>query len=99
MYQRVIVVQTVNKQFNSRAMIHSPGSPIVTRNARLIFLGNSRNISHGLTNPAQRILFGSHAPLFYFESALLQLKESPLSEEQLKAIRRTNAQRLFAKYP
>jgi len=48
---------------------------------------------------AQRILFGSHAPLFYFESALLKLKESPLSEEQLKAIRRTNAQRLFAKYP
>ena len=47
--------------------------------------------------PAHRVLFGSHAPLFYFESALLKLKESPLKEEQLRAIRRENAQQLIAK--
>ena len=46
--------------------------------------------------PAERVLFGSHAPLFYFEAARLKLKESPLSEEQLLAIRRHNAQRLLA---
>jgi predicted TIM-barrel fold metal-dependent hydrolase len=46
--------------------------------------------------PADRVLFGSHAPLFYFESALLKLKESPLAEEQLGAIRRENASRLLA---
>lgn len=47
--------------------------------------------------PLSRVLFGSYAPLFYFESALLKLQESPLSDEQLGAIRCENARRLLAK--
>jgi len=47
--------------------------------------------------PSEQVLFGSHAPLFYFESALLKLKESPLSNEQLRAIRGQNAQGMLAK--
>ncbi len=47
--------------------------------------------------PLNRVLFGSHAPLFYFESALLKLKESPLTEDQPRAIRCDNARRLLAK--
>ncbi len=46
--------------------------------------------------PLQRVLFGSHAPFFYFESALLKLQESHLSREQLTAIRCGNARRLVA---
>lgn len=46
--------------------------------------------------PAQRILFGSHAPFFYFEAAELKLRESPLTPEQLQAIRRGNAELLLA---
>jgi predicted TIM-barrel fold metal-dependent hydrolase len=48
------------------------------------------------TLPADRILFGSHAPLFYFESAELKLLESPLSPAQVNAIARANADRLAA---
>ncbi len=47
--------------------------------------------------PLNRVLFGSYTPVFYFESALLKLQESPLSDEQLGAIRRANARRLLAK--
>ena len=47
--------------------------------------------------PADRVLFGSYAPLFFFESSLLKLKESSLTEEQRRAIRRANAQHLLAK--
>jgi predicted TIM-barrel fold metal-dependent hydrolase len=45
--------------------------------------------------PIGRILFGSHAPFFYIDSAVLKLRESGLSEEKLKVIRTTNAQRLL----
>jgi len=47
--------------------------------------------------PLDRVLFGSNAPLFYFESALLKLKESPLNEGQQRAISYKNAHHLVAK--
>jgi predicted TIM-barrel fold metal-dependent hydrolase len=43
------------------------------------------------TIPAERVLFGSHAPFYYFESAALKLKESVLSREQAEQIRGGNA--------
>ncbi len=41
--------------------------------------------------PVERIRFGSLAPLFYFEAAVLKLQESKLSAVQDTAIRRENA--------
>jgi predicted TIM-barrel fold metal-dependent hydrolase len=41
-------------------------------------------------------LFGSHAPLFYFEAAALKLEESLLTAEQRQAIGQGNARRLIA---
>ena len=45
--------------------------------------------------PTANVLFGSHAPLFYFESSELKLQESPLTEDQLRSIRFANATRLY----
>ena len=47
--------------------------------------------------PVERVLFGSHAPFFYFESSLLKLKESPLTQEQLRTIQHESAHRLLTK--
>jgi predicted TIM-barrel fold metal-dependent hydrolase len=44
----------------------------------------------------ERVLFGSNYPLFYFESALLKVRESGLTEAQKKAVFEENARRLSA---
>jgi hypothetical protein len=49
------------------------------------------------TVPLDRVLFGSHTPFFYFDSALLKLKESALSASQLEAVRQGNARRLLSR--
>jgi len=41
-----------------------------------------------------RLLFGSHVPLFYAQAAHLKLKESLLKPEQAEAIRQGNARRV-----
>jgi predicted TIM-barrel fold metal-dependent hydrolase len=43
----------------------------------------------------QRMVFGSHSPFFYFESALLKLKESGITGNQEAAILAGNAKRLL----
>ena len=45
--------------------------------------------------PVERIVFGSHAPYFALETAILKLIESPLDAQQLQAIRQDNARRLL----
>jgi predicted TIM-barrel fold metal-dependent hydrolase len=46
--------------------------------------------------PVERILFGSHAPYFPVETAILKLIESPLDGSQLRSITHENAERLIA---
>jgi predicted TIM-barrel fold metal-dependent hydrolase len=48
------------------------------------------------TVPLDRIMFGSHAPSFYCESAALKLRESVLPPKHIAAITHENAQRLIS---
>ncbi|MBZ5594329.1 MAG: amidohydrolase family protein [Acidobacteriia bacterium] len=43
----------------------------------------------------QRVLFGSHYPLFYFESALLKVRESEFTDTERRAVLEENARRLL----
>jgi predicted TIM-barrel fold metal-dependent hydrolase len=45
--------------------------------------------------PAARLLFGSHYPFYYLESAVLKLREAGLEAAQEEAIRSGNARRLL----
>jgi len=45
--------------------------------------------------PIDRVLFGSHAPYFPVETAILKLIESPFSQDQLTAMMQGNARRLL----
>ena len=45
--------------------------------------------------PVERLVFGSHAPFFPCESALLKLFESPLDLAQLEKLMHANARRLI----
>jgi len=47
--------------------------------------------------PVERIAFGSHAPYFPVETAILKLIESPLDAQQLQAVIQGNARRLLPK--
>jgi predicted TIM-barrel fold metal-dependent hydrolase len=47
--------------------------------------------------PVDRIVFGSHAPYFPVETAILKLIESPLDVQQLQAIMQGNARRLLTR--
>jgi predicted TIM-barrel fold metal-dependent hydrolase len=53
------------------------------------------NYSYRGAIPVERLLFGSHAPYFPCESALMKLFESPLDLEHLKKLMHANAQRLM----
>ena len=45
--------------------------------------------------PLERLLFGSHAPMFYFESAVLKLKEAELTQVAMRRIQYDNADELI----
>ncbi len=45
----------------------------------------------------ERVVFGSHFPLFYPESALLKIRESALPDEEVQAVQHANARALLSR--
>jgi uncharacterized protein len=60
-------------------------------------LGSAPGRAAAVRVPIERVVFGSHAPYFPLETAILKLIESPLTAEQLDAIIHANARRLIAR--
>jgi predicted TIM-barrel fold metal-dependent hydrolase len=61
----------------------------------IIRLINGSHPTYRAAVPVERLLFGTHAPFFPCESALLKLFESPLDRPQLDKIIFANARRLL----
>jgi predicted TIM-barrel fold metal-dependent hydrolase len=56
---------------------------------------DGKNPSYRGAIPVERLAFGSHAPFFPCESALMKLFESPLNRGQLEMLMRSNAMRMI----
>jgi predicted TIM-barrel fold metal-dependent hydrolase len=88
-------VQILNAAFNPR-----DETPLVlARTSKVWFdFANVESVG-GLAKMLQRfgperVVFGTHFPLFYPESALFKVRESALKDEELKAIEQSNARTL-----
>ena len=78
----------------NRAMPAPAGTKVWLDIAMLESVGGVENLLKDW--PLDRVVFGSYAPVFYWESAKLKLQESDLSEPQLTAITHGNASGLIA---
>ena len=65
------------------------GLPVWIDIAMLEGVGGVENLLKGW--PADKVVFGSHSPFFYWEAAKLKLQESELTPEQMAAITHGNA--------
>ncbi|RBP47732.1 hypothetical protein DES53_101531 [Roseimicrobium gellanilyticum] len=83
-----VMVLNANRAMSMTAL---QGCPVTLDFAMLEGVGGIENLLQDW--PLNRLVFGSHAPLFYWESAKLKLQESNLSPGQLAAITHDNATR------
>jgi hypothetical protein len=88
---------------NSGSRVLGANNPLLVRlvTARVGFEIATLEGVAGITSllqrtPEIRLSFGSHAPYFYFEAALLKLQESDLTSAQLAALTHGNARALLA---
>lgn len=94
---RVMLLNATSRLFNT-------GLPLLQKLTRagvlteIATLEGVAGLEHLLSRaPEARVAFGSHAPYFYFESALLKLQESALTAAQLAAVRHGHARAALAR--
>lgn len=83
-----------------RALRVPQAIPLATRGVRFehAMLEGLEGVANLLQQlPADRLCFGSYAPVFYFEAGLLKLTESFLSDAQMTSLRAESARRLAAR--
>jgi len=73
-----------------------PGSQLYVETSRIEGTAGVATLAEVIG--ADRVLFGSHAPYFYLEAALLKMVESGLAEEDRQAILHGNASRLLLRH-
>jgi predicted TIM-barrel fold metal-dependent hydrolase len=89
-------LQILNASFNPR----DDALVVLARSGKVHFdFANMEGVG-GLAKMLQRVgrervLFGSHFPLFYPEAALLKIRESALKEEEAQAVQHANARALL----
>jgi predicted TIM-barrel fold metal-dependent hydrolase len=83
-----VMVLNANRTMSMTAL---QGCPVWIDIAMLEGVGGVENLLRDW--PLDRLVFGSHSPLFYWEAAKLKLQESELSNKQLAAITHENATR------
>lgn len=88
---------------NASSRVLGPGNPLLSRLAQAgvyfetATLEGVAGIESLLTKtPDLRLMFGSHTPYYYFESALLKLQESALTPAQLTAVMSGHAEAALA---
>ncbi len=89
---------------NSTSRVLGPSTPLLQRLIKRGVLFETATLESvaGIESllqkaPGVRLAFGSHAPYYYFEAALLKLQESALTAEQLVAIRHGHARAALAR--
>jgi len=103
------VPQAKVQLINSAGPLFAGNVPALVRETKVTFdiaategnggigkLIEGKNYSYRGAIPAERLLFGSHAPYFPCECAVFKLFESPLSLEQLTKMMNANAKRLMS---
>ncbi len=87
---RVMLLNATSRVFGQAALLQKLAASRVP--LELATLEGAAGIDSVLQRaPELRLTFGSHAPYFYFESALLKLQESALDATRLAAIRHGHA--------